>query len=87
MKIHLTVPVTRRYPSGFPMYGSFETACGRQLFGNNVTSVERRQRVTCLACRRIFRKATVRGRSFKAAAARNAKAFASTRSKDGQYPI
>lgn len=85
MKIHLTVPVTRCYPSGFPAYGSFEAACGRQLL--SAKSTERRKLVTCLACRRVFRKATVKGRSFKAAAVRNAKAFASTKSKDGQYPI
>lgn len=85
MKIHLTVPVTRLQGS-WPAYGSFETACGRQILGE-VTSTDRRQRVTCLTCRRVFRRATVNGQSFKAAAARNAKAFASTKSKDGQYPI
>ncbi len=81
MKVHLSVPVTRRYPSGFPMYGSFQTACGRQL--GNIPSTDRLKTVTCRACKRN----RAPRHNFKAAAARNAKAFASTKSKDGMFPI
>jgi hypothetical protein len=81
MRIHLSVPVTRTYPSGFPMYGSFQAACGRQL--RDIQSTDRPKEVTCAACKRK----RARRHNFKAAAARNAKAFASTKSKDGMYPI
>lgn len=51
MKVHLTVPVTRYWTgTKWPMYGSFETACGRQI--GAIRSTNRRGRATCKTCRR-----------------------------------